>query len=53
MQNGIAAKQNMAQAITLTAIEVTKIVIMAVKEAENPVNIAKSVQARSRTGGQH
>ena len=40
----MAVEQNMMQAVTLTAIEAAKAEVMAVKEAKNPVNTARSVQ---------
>ena len=43
-------KQSMLQAITQATIEEAKVEIIAVKEAENPVITAKSVQVMSRTG---
>ena len=45
------AKQKMVQTIQRGAIEAAKAAIMAVKEAENPVNTARSIEGMPRTGG--
>ena len=45
----MAAEQSMTQAITQAATEAVKATIMAVKEAENPVNATRSVQLMPRT----
>ena len=39
----MAAKQNMMKAIMHTAIEASKVAIIAVKKVENPVNAARLV----------
>ena len=44
-------EQDMIQAITQAAIAAPKAVIMAGKEAENPVSAARSVQAMPHTSG--
>ena len=51
IQNRMATKQNMMQAITQTAIQAGKAAIMAVKEIENPVNATRLVQIMPKTGG--
>ena len=46
----MAAKQRMMQAITQAAIEAAKVVIIAVKEAENAVNTVRPVPVIPRAG---
>ena len=46
----MVAEQSMLYAITQSVIEATKAAIMAVKQAENPVNSARLVQVMHRTG---
>ena len=41
----------MMQAITKAATEAAKAAIMAVKEAENPVDVARSIQVMPKAGG--
>ena len=50
-KNLTVAKQSTMQAITQAAKEAAKAAIMAVKEEENPVIIARSVQVMHRMGG--
>ena len=45
----MATKQNMMQTITQAATESTKAAVIAVKEVENAVNTARSVQVMPRT----
>ena len=47
----MVAEQNTVKTIIQPATEVAKGAVMAVREEENPVNAARSVQAMSRTGG--
>ena len=46
----MAAEQYAMQSITQAAIVTAKAAIMAVKEAENAVNVARSVQVMPRIG---
>ena len=43
-------KQSMAQAKIQAVIEVTKAAIMAAKEADNPVNNARPIHTKLRSG---
>ena len=46
----MATEQNMMWAVTQAPIEAAKAAIMAVRETDNVVNIARSVQVMPRTG---
>ena len=48
----VAVKQKMIQTITQAGIQAGTAAIMAVKEAENPVNAARLVQVMPRIGSQ-